>query len=203
MDNQVAKVLGVKAMNYPACLVLALLWIVPIRAQDAPPKFDPSVFPIPADSKSPYDFRGKPDFDYAPYEALYRAKTIGELTDGLEKFFKAWKADGRNFDDPIAADRYFRCKQALIRLYYVQGMMAPGDDLMMEFHPSRRAPQGDLAKEMKAAGVEEKFARKAEEIRVLYSQFYKDNPYPNGPPKDFHDLYAPMLKIIKDMLHAE
>ena len=184
--------------------IMAFLSLLVISASAQTPKppvdFDPAKLEIPADSKSPHDFRGKPDFAYAPYEALYQAKTVGELHEKLCEFFKTWVKDGRKFDDPVATDRYFRCKQALIRVNYLCGRMEEGDSLMQEFHPSRQANVADPIKAMQAAGEQEKIARTVERIRVTYSELgEKEDPYPNGLPKDLHELYAPLFKLLNDL----
>ena len=189
-------------MRKPALLAFLALCILPSFAQSPKPpaEFNPAKLEIPADSESPYDFRGKPDFAYAPYEALYQTKTVGDLYEKLREFFKAWAKDGRKFDDPVATDRYFRCKQALIRVYYLCGRMEEGDRLMQEFHPSRQANAADPIKAMQAAGEQEKIARTVERIRGTYSQLgVKEDPYPNGAPKDIHELYAPLFKLLNDL----
>lgn len=181
-------------------LICLTFGILPLSAQEAPKEFNPGAVAIPADSKSPYDFRGKPDFAYPPYEALYQAKTVAELAGKLEAFFKAWKKDGRDFKDPVAAERYFRCKQALIRLYYLQGHMQEGDRLMVEFHPTRQDLKAEVGKLLQAAGEKEKIDRAAERIRVLFSESgEKLDPYPKGPPKDLHEVYEPILEVMEQL----
>lgn len=193
-------------MRKLATLALFPLCLLPSFAESPKPPedFDPASLEIPADSKSPYDFRGKPDFAYPPYEALYKTKTVGELCDKLWDFLQAWEKDARKFEDPVATERYFRCKLAFIRLNYLCGRMQEGDRLMDKLNPMHGMAAGKDGKGHQAVVEKEKMARAEQRIRVMWSELgEKDDPYPKGAPKDIHELYEPLFRIVRQLSGAE
>jgi hypothetical protein len=159
-----------------------------------------AAIPIPADSKSPYDFRGESKWDDPAYQALFHAKTYGDLHEALIDFVRKWSARQNELKDPAHVAAYFTAKQALIRTSYLMGELEPGDKLMEEFHPKAlglmpTAKQGKLVD----AVEREKINRIADQIRRLYTDAAEGDPYPNGPPADVHELYLPLLKMIQSL----
>ena len=159
-----------------------------------------AAIPIPADSKSPYDFRGDPAWEDPEYHALFRAKTYGELHEALIAFVKKWSDRQNDLKAPAHIAAYFTAKQALIRSFYLRGELEPGDKLMEEFHPNAlgvmpAAKQGKVVD----AVEREKINRMADQIRRLYSELGEDDPYPKGPPADVHELYIPLLKMVQGL----
>lgn len=174
-------------------LLLALaaaLLLLPIASAQSPENFA-----IPADSKSPFDFRGTPAaWDFAAYQALFRTKTFGELHEGLRQFMKEWNALEQKPQSPAATEAYFTCKQALIRTYYLFGEVEPADELLLEFRPSKETlanPAATLNREQ-ALSV-------GKQIREMCLGMGEPDPFPNGIPENIHAIYAPLLKIIRNL----
>lgn len=156
--------------------------------------------PIPADSDSPYDFRGEPTWNDPAYQELFKTKTYGELNDALRKFLGVWSERHDELKEPAHIEAYFTGKQALLRTYYLMGRVHEGDRLLSEFHPK---VLGLIAenKEQKPvdAGEREKILRMAARIQALYSELGEDDPFAEGLPVDVHQLYAPVFKLLKDL----
>ncbi len=155
--------------------------------------------PIPAESGSPYDFRGKADYAYPPYEALFKTRTYGELRAGLEKFMASWHADGRTFADASSLESYLRCKQALVRIYYLAGETAPGDSLMGELTLAKETPAADLEAGLRQAQALEEITRLADQINTRHEELCGEKAYPGGKPRNLHQLLKPLFKILDEL----
>lgn len=147
--------------------------------------------PIPADSKSPFDFRGKPTADYPPYTAVFQAKTYGELRERLEKFFKQWEKDKKPLDDFSSLNIYFHCQSALVRTCYLLGDVEAGDGHLMKHDPAK-VYQGRLSDRELEQG---KLPRIAKEIQAIHLHLGLEDPFPKGPPKNVSELYLPLAAI--------
>jgi hypothetical protein len=147
--------------------------------------------PIPADSKSPYEFRGKPTADYPPYTAVFQAKTYGELKERLENFFKRWEEDKKPLDDLASLNMYFQCQGALARTCYLLGDVEAGDGYLMKHDPVR-ASHGRLSDRALEQG---KLPRIAKEIQAIHLHLGLEDPFPKGPPKNVNELYQPLAAI--------
>ena len=147
--------------------------------------------PIPADSRSPYEFRGKPTSDYPPYTAIFQAKTYGELKERLENFFKQWEKDKKPLDDFASLNMYFHCQGALVRTCYLLGDVEAGDGYLMKHDPAR-AYQGRLSDRELEQG---KLPRIAKEIQAIHLHLGLEDPFPKGPPKNVSELYQPLVAI--------
>jgi len=159
-----------------------------------------AAIPIPIDSGSPYDFRRDPKWDDPAYQALFRAKTYGELHEALVAFVKKWSARQNDLKALAHIAGYFTAKQALIRSFYLRGELAPGDKLMEEFHPKALGLMPAAKQDKMIDAVErEKINRIAGQIRRLYADIGEDDPYPNGLPSDVHELYLPLLKMVQKL----
>lgn len=159
-----------------------------------------AAIPIPADSKSPYDFRGEPTWNDPEYQALFKAKTYGDLHEALVAFVRKWSGRQNDLKDPTHIAAYFTAKQAVIRSFYLRGELEPGDKLMEEFHPKALGLMpGEKQGKAVDAMEREKINRMADRIRRLYTELGEGDPYPKGPPSDVHELYVPMLKIIQNL----
>lgn len=156
--------------------------------------------PIPADSASPYDYRGEPGWDDPDYQALFEAKTYGELHESLRKFLGSWFSRKDELKEPVQIAAYFTAKQALIRTYYLMGHVAEGDQLMKEFHPQVLGLIPEIPDQKPMDAVErEKILRMAARIQALYAGLGEDDPFAGGLPQDVHELYEPVLKMLKDL----
>jgi hypothetical protein len=147
--------------------------------------------PIPADSRSPYEFRGKPAADYPPYAAVFQAKTYGELKERLEDFFKQWEKDKKPLDDFASLNIYFQCQGALVRTCYLLGDVEAGDAHLMKHDPAR-AYQGKLSGGELERG---KLPQIAKEIQAIHLHLGLKDPFPKGPPKDVSELSQPLAAI--------
>ena len=147
--------------------------------------------PIPADSKSPYDFRGKPMADYPPYVAVFQAKTYGELKERLEDFFKQWEKDKKPLDDFASLNVYFHCQGALVRTCYLLGDVEGGDGYLMKHDPARAYHSQISGKALEQG----KLPRIAKEIQAIHTHLGLEDPFPKGPPKDVTDFYLPLAAI--------
>ena len=177
---------------------IAIFVAVGAFAEEAP---DPADLPIPADSESLLDFRGKPTWDYEPYKALFETKTYGELLEGLYAFFAAWTRDGMKLQGDTAVSCYYNCKLAQIRLnYLLREDHLHADKLLLELHPKNQIDEKKADRILAAQVGIEQIRRKEEEIRVMFKTLgEKEDPYPDGPPKDVHQLYQPLFKFLNDV----
>lgn len=156
--------------------------------------------PIPADSDSPYDFRGESTWEDPAYQALFKAKTYGELYEALRRFLGVWAERQNDLKEPAHVEAYFTGKQALLRTYYLMGRVHEGDRLLSEFHPKVLGliPE-DKERKPVDAGEREKILRMAGRIQALYAELGEDDPFAEGLPQDVHQLYAPVFKLLKDL----
>ncbi len=157
--------------------------------------------PIPTDSESVLDFRGKPTWDYEPYQALFATKTYGGLLEGLYAFFAAWTHDGMKLQGDEAVKCYYNCKLAQIRLnYLLRQDHLHADKLLLELHPQNKIGEKEADRILAAQVGIEQIRRKEEQIRtMLKSLGERDDPYPDGPPQDVHQLYRPLFKFLQDV----
>lgn len=181
-------------MKLPLLLLLTLWTALPIFAQDR------ERVPIPADSKSPFDFRGKPDWDYEPYQALFDCKTYGELREALSKFRGAFSRDRVRLETKQARLAYFRAKQAYIRtnLYLFRHMEA--EEWLLELHPRNRVTKEEAEKLVLAEADLQRIKTAAKMQEKLLKEIDpKMRPYPKGGPRDYHELLLPSFVLIRNM----
>lgn len=146
---------------------------------------------IPADSRSPFDFRGKPASDYPPYKAVFQAKTYGELRERLENFFEQWEKDKKPFEDYISINSYFHCKGALVRTCYLLGDVDAGDEYLLKYDPSK-AYSGELERRAMDKG---RLRLIAKQIQAIHAHLGLEDPFPKGSPKELSELYGPLAAI--------
>ena len=152
---------------------------------------------IPTDSTSPYDFRGTPTLDMPSYKKLFETKTYWELHEALKVHLKEAGSMKLPNQGNAKINAYFTCKQAYIRTCYMFGYHGDGDHFMQEFHPKFKANPDTLEKQLRLAAEDERIKRTGDLIREMTSDM--GNVFPNGPPKDIHELYAPILKVIREL----
>ncbi|MGJ8698232.1 MAG: hypothetical protein ACSHYF_18065 [Verrucomicrobiaceae bacterium] len=176
-------------------LVFTLLSCQLLNAQDLLETL--KTFEIPSDSQSPFDFRGTTESKKPTYQKLYEAKTYWELHKALEAHLSTYELKKANPLNGAEIDTYFTCKQAYIKTCYIFGKLDSGDRLMLEFHPKFKADPETLDKQLRINFEDERIKRMADQIREMTADM--GDVFADGPPKDIHELYAPILKIIREL----
>ncbi len=109
----------------------------------ATPEIVRAVPKIPMESEDPFDFRGRSNFTYPPYEKLFETQNYVELRDGLRHFFRQWEADGREVEDGASMNIYARCQLALVRAEFLLGHREAGSALLHKLHPAEEGSFAD------------------------------------------------------------
>lgn len=182
-------------------LVIASLVFASLApAQDLRAQLD--ALPIDPDMNSHYDFRGTPEkgWEFAPYQALFKTKTYGELRKALENLLKAVAKDPKATQSKVAREAFATARQSLLRLYYFYGDLEKGDALMAEFHPTYGVAAEKADAQLEAEGEMERIRRVTEEIEMEYKTTLNKPAYPNGPPRNYQDLYAAWSRYFQTWL---
>jgi hypothetical protein len=96
--------------------------------------------PIPADSKSPWDYRGEPrTITRKSHDALFACQTYEELVKALAVAIKDLE-----HEPDCAAPVYVAsgCRMALIRAYYIMGETEKADKLLERYAAVYRKQDG-------------------------------------------------------------
>jgi len=96
--------------------------------------------PIPADSKSPWDYRGEPrTINRKSHDALFACQTYEELAKALIVAIKDLE-----HEPDCAAPVYVAsgCRMALIRAYYIMGETEKADKLLERYAVVYRKQDG-------------------------------------------------------------